>query len=81
MKITIEIDETKRDDSYMAYTIWPDKHIILYDSKNKLMIDGTYSNHIIECDDDERPLKTIFELSDILEVKHCPKSVFKELRP
>lgn len=76
MKIIIEIDETKEDDSYQAYSIaYNHNHIIIYDSKKRLLIDGIFSKHTVEFDKDEQPLKTVFELSDILEVKHCPKPV------
>ena len=78
MKITVEIDETKNDDSYKAYGVGlEDTSILIYDSKNKLLIDGIFSKHSVEFDGD-KAIKTIFELSDILEVKHCPEGNMME---
>ena len=69
MKITIELSET--EDSHQEWSIWPeDNHVIIHDSKTGLLIEGTYSKHTVEFDENGQYTKTIFELIDIDRIRH-----------
>lgn len=69
MKIIIEIDETE-DVGYQGYSINPgEDHVIIYNEKQGLLIDGIYTSYSKEVEEGML-VRTIFVLSDILEIKH-----------
>lgn len=69
MKIIIEIDEAE-DVGYQGYSINPgEDRVIIYNKKQKLLIDGIYTSYSKEVEEGML-VRTIFVLSDILEIKH-----------
>ena len=80
MKIIIEIDETKDDCSYLLDGMPKDNRVTILDNKKKVLIRGIFAKHTVIFNEEDKAIKTIFELADILEVRNEDWDFIKYLR-